>query len=125
MLDACYTTECCMLPPLRQLRANSCSGAATVHLPSSAQEFPAQILSRSQINTASDFPVFNYKLQLRSEKDWGAFSAAAAGGLGGVGAGCRVYLALPPPSAVLKHLGAGSKTPNTAVALVDGRMKRP
>jgi len=26
---------------------------------------------------------------------------------------------------VLKHLGAGSKTPNTAVALVDGRMKRP
>ena len=89
-------------------RPHSCSGATTAYLPPASQsplEFPAQIISRSQINTASDFPVFNYKLQLQSEKDWAAFSAAAEGGFSGVGAGCRVYMTLPPP--------------------VDGRMKKP
>lgn len=59
-----------------------------------SHQFPAQIASRSQINTAADFPVFRYKLQLRHSKDWAALVKAAAVASQDVGLGSRVYLTL-------------------------------
>lgn len=60
-------------------------------------DFPAQIMACTQINSATDFPVFHYKLQLRSDKDWAAFAKAAALE-SQPGAGCRVIMTLPQPS---------------------------
>lgn len=62
--------------------------------------FSAKITSRIQINTAGDFPVFHYKLKLRSAQDWAGFVKAAAAESESVGAGCRVYLTLPRPADV-------------------------
>jgi hypothetical protein len=78
-------------------------GPATVISSSVVQSpanFPAKITSRTQINTAGDFPVFHYKLKLRSAQDWTGFVKAAAAESESVGAGCRVYLTLPRPADV-------------------------
>ena len=78
-------------------------GPATVISSSVVQapaNFPAKITSRTQINTAGDFPVFHYKLKLRSAQDWAGFVKAAAAESESVGAGCRVYLTLPRPADV-------------------------
>jgi hypothetical protein len=58
-------------------------------------EFSATIVSRVQLNTAADFPVFRYKLQLRSTSDLTAFAAAAHVATGDLGSGCPVYITLP------------------------------
>ena len=60
-------------------------------------DFPAQIMACTQINSATDFPVFHYKLQLRSDKDWVAFAKAAALE-SEPGAGCHVIMTLPQPA---------------------------
>ena len=68
--------------------------------PSSAPvslDFPAQIMACTQINSATDFPVFHYKLQLRRDKDWAAFAKAAALE-SQPGAGCRVIMTMQQPS---------------------------
>ncbi len=83
-------------------------GRAAAHAPrrtTTPREFPARIVSCTQLNTASDFPVFHYKLLLGSAKEWNAFAAAAAGSGTAtaaaantqsdcVEAGARVYLSL-------------------------------
>ena len=83
-------------------------GRSAAHAPRRAaapRDFPARIVSCAQLNTASDFPVFHYKLLLGSVKEWDAFAAAAAGAGAAtaaaadtqsdcVEAGARVYLSL-------------------------------
>jgi hypothetical protein len=65
-------------------------------------DFPAQIMACTQINSATDFPVFHYKLQLRSDEDWSSFAKAAALE-SAFGAGCRVSMTLPKPADNLKR----------------------
>jgi hypothetical protein len=61
--------------------------------------------SGSQLNTATDFPVFHYQLQLNSTKDWIAFTEAAGVNAVSVGTGCRVFLSMP------KHADPALKRP--------------
>ncbi len=75
-------------------------GRAAAHAPrrtTTPRDFPARIVSCTQLNTAPDLPVFHYKLLLGSAKEWDAFAAAAAGSgtqSDCVEAGVRVYLSL-------------------------------